>query len=507
MLRETAYGLLGIAVLAYALEWSLSLFDDPREPPRLPSKVPLVGHLLGMLQNGVAYYNITSKQTNAEIYTIPIFNTKLYIANTQRLIPLIQKASKTLSFRPFIQTSTKIMGDASDETYDLFGGALLETFSNAMRSSLAPGPHLDEQNMRMGRRALVEIDSLVEPTNGAASKQISLLQWTRHAIVQASSCGVFGQEHPFCDPKVEEAFWIWELYMVSHLTKTDITRKGYAAREIVYNALRKYCKSIPEDASLLVRERQRVLREGGVRQDDACKLEATFCTAVFGNTSPTMYWTVYELFSRPELLEEIRDEDSREAVSGSKEEGFVLNVAAVKTRCPLLLSVYQETQRTRHIHAIIRKVMADTLLDGQYLLKSGHFLQLPGNPIHTNTNVWGPTADTFDPRRFVPQEGSERKPREPSSFVAWGAPPHLCPARQFAATEILIMVALLAMRIDMKPMGAGEWEANPVLNTGDLVTVYNPKTEARVEVSGRDQCFNSVDSVNLAFKVIKLLPP
>jgi hypothetical protein len=157
--------------------------------------------------DSTAQLTVYSKQTKAEIYTISIFNTKLYIANTQRLIPLVQKASKTLSFRPFIQTSTKLMGDASDETYNLFGGDLVDTFSNAMRSSLAPGPHLDEQNMRMGRRALVDIDSLAEPTNGAMSKQISLLQWTRHAVVQASSCGVFGQEHPFCDPKVEDAFW------------------------------------------------------------------------------------------------------------------------------------------------------------------------------------------------------------------------------------------------------------------------------------------------------------
>jgi hypothetical protein len=29
----------------------------------------------------------------------------------------------------------------------------------------------------------------------------------RSMVVQASSCGVFGEQHPFVDPKVEQAYW------------------------------------------------------------------------------------------------------------------------------------------------------------------------------------------------------------------------------------------------------------------------------------------------------------
>ncbi|KAI5457677.1 cytochrome P450 [Mariannaea sp. PMI_226] len=490
MFREIAYGLLGLIVLVYALEKSLRLFDDPREPPSLPAGVPLVGHLIGMLQEGVSYYSRTSKQTKDEIYTLNIFNTKLYICNSQRLIPLIQKASKTLSFRPFIQTAVRALGDATDETYHLFGGELGDNFSHAMKISLAPGPHLDAQNLRMGRRALIDLASLVQlaSSSSGGAANIFLLQWVKHAVVQASSCGVFGQEHPLRDPKVEEAFWTWESYKTSHLIGTDFTGKGYAARDIVFEAFRKYCKAIPEDASLVMKERQRVMLEGGVCEEDAYKQQAIFCSGVFPNTAPTMFWTIYEIFSRPEVLQELRDEISREAVTGSRETGFVLDVAAVKTTCPLLLSVYQETQRTRHVHAVIRKVTSDTLLDGQYLLKNGHYLQMPGNPIHTSTALYGPNADTFDPYRFMPQKGGDqKKTRDPSSFVAWGSPPHLCPARQFAATEIMILVALLVMRVDISPVKGREWERSPPLNTRDGVTVYNPKKDVEVKVESREQ--------------------
>lgn len=145
--------------------------------------------------------------TGAEIYTLGIFNFKLYTSTSTRLLPAIQRQSKTLSFRPMIQHVARRWGDASDETNDIFGGPHLVTdFSHAMKLTLAPGPHLDEQNERMGNRALVDIDALLG-TSSPKHHQIKLLDWARHAVVQASSCGVYGAEHPFRDLEVESSFW------------------------------------------------------------------------------------------------------------------------------------------------------------------------------------------------------------------------------------------------------------------------------------------------------------
>ncbi|KAK7428006.1 hypothetical protein QQZ08_005437 [Neonectria magnoliae] len=479
MFREAAYSLAGLALLAFSIEWALGLFDDPREPQRVQPRVPLLGHLLGMMQYGTSYYSKTSKKTNAEIYTLSIFNTKLYVANSQRLTPPIMKASKTLSFRPFVQTAARLMGDATNETYEIFGTDMVDDFSHAMKSSLAPGPYLDEQNLRMGKRAIRDIDIL------AQKPKVFLLDWVRRAVVQASSCGIFGEEHPFRDPDVEAAFWIWQSYLPLQMVSLDLMRKGDAARHVVFNAFRSYCNAVPNDASQLFLERSRTLREAGVCEEDISKQQATFGTAAFANTVPALYWTIHELFSRPEVLEQVRVEVVSQAVSGSKGL-FKLDVAALKTKCPLLLSVYQETQRTRHIHANIRKVTTDTLLDGQYFLKAGNYVQMPGHPIHTSTSIWGNSADAFDPYRFMPRDDTDRKAVVPSNFVAWGAPPHLCPARQFASTEILIVVALLAMRCDLIP-SKQPWERNPDVNVGDLVTIYNPKKDVQVDVKEREE--------------------
>jgi hypothetical protein len=123
------------------------------------------------------------------------------VSKSPHLNPLIQKNSKTLSFRPLLQTAARAFSGVSDETYHLFGTDLAERVTLAMRAALAPGPHLDEQNLRMGINAVQHIDELGD------GKRIKLYEWVAHTIVQATSEGVYGANHPFKDPEVEKAFW------------------------------------------------------------------------------------------------------------------------------------------------------------------------------------------------------------------------------------------------------------------------------------------------------------
>lgn len=63
-----------------------------------------------------------------------------------------------------------------------------------------------------------------------------------------------------------------------------------------------------------------------------------------------------------------------------------------------------------------------------------------------------------------------------SGFVPWGAAPYLCPARQFATTEILIVAALLVMQADIRP-ACGTWERDPALETSDLCMLSPPRRD------------------------------
>ncbi|KAI8960547.1 cytochrome P450 [Daldinia sp. FL1419] len=503
MLGELIYSSIGLVLLAYILNYVFSLADDTQEPKRINPKVPLIGHAIGMAKYGPSYFTNTSRTVDAEIYTLPILNTKVYVNNSLRLMPLIQKASKTISFRPFIEISAQKIAGNTYAGAKLFDGPLVDDFDHILKKTLAPGPWLDEQNLRTGQVAVAHVDDLV---NGGKGKRMWLQEWARHVIVQASSSGVFGKEHPFLDPVVEGKFWEMQKYIPLRLVNLDLFDGAGKAREVIVRALLKYCAAPPADAARTFYERQRVLREGGMSFEDATKQEVSLAIALFGSTSATMFWIIWELFSRLELLAEVREEIETQAVSRreSDEKGrahggaeFVLDVAALKIRCPLLLSFVQETQRTRHVHANVRMVLEDTLLDdGKYLLRKGNYLVIPGSPIHADANVWGESVGTFDPYRFLGGEGKTNRKGvivndtmvPPSGFLAWGVPPHLCPARQFAATEVLIIVALLAMRVELIPVANnGRWEKTPALKHSELVAIFNPAEDKEMYAKPRAQ--------------------
>ncbi|KAI1800964.1 cytochrome P450 [Daldinia bambusicola] len=515
MLRELLYSSVGLVLFAYALDYAFSFADDAREPKRLSPKIPLIGHVLGMVKYGSSYFMRTSKQTEAEIYAVPILHNKIYVCNSLRLMPLIQKSFRTISFRPWLKTTAERVAGNSHDVVKLFGGPLADDFEKIIRSTLTPGPWLDAQNLRMAQSCSALINSLVSGIGGEQGRKVWLLGWVRHLVVQASGSGIYGQEHPFLDPAIEEAFWVFHKHMSEQMANMDFSRKCVNARELLYQALLKYCAAPPADIAHTVVERQRVLRETGMSFEELVKQEIVLCVATFANTAPTLFWVLWELFSRPEVLAEVREELEAHAVHrksggekgkeegehGAEEADFVLDVASLKTRCPILLSVMQETQRTRHSHANIRKVLSDTPLDdGRYLLRKGYYVIMPGPPIHADTSVWGPTASTFDPYRFVPnrdRNGTKaNKPDDvaaaaaapPSGFLSWGAPPYLCPARQFAATELLIVTALLAMQVDLAPAARGGiWEAKPALDYSDFATLCNPAKDVEMCVKRREQ--------------------
>ncbi|KAH6649106.1 cytochrome P450 [Truncatella angustata] len=477
MLHEAAVIIAGCIIFAYSIEFFFTKLDDPREPRRVTPDIPVIGHLLGALYHGFDYLNLAGKNVNAEIYTVGILNFKVYITHAPRLLNVMQK-SKTLSVGPILQSANSIHSGASTEGNALFDGEVLEGFRDRTREALAPGLHLDEQNLRMGTQSINEVTKIVE-----LQDEIELLDWVKHVILQGTSAGFYGMQHPFRDPEMETAMWDWDRHRPGIHIKVDPLRKGYNARAKVVDALGKYFENLPEDVSYLVRERQKVLREGGISEEDGLKMQAFLNDGNF-NIVPTLYWTIYEIFSRPDLLEAIRQEVADHALQKSND-GFILDISAVKTKCHLLLSAYQETQRTRHMLSTSRMVLEDTLLDGQYLLKKGNLLYLPAKPIHHNTQIWGPQASVFDPYRFVP--GATETKILPSNFLPWGSAPHICPTRQFISTGILVLMAIMVSRVNLTSANGRDWKDEPVVRWLEIATLPTASEKVYLKVSPRNQ--------------------
>jgi cytochrome P450 len=288
--------------------------------------------------------------------------------------------------------------------------------------------------------------------------------------------------------------WTRGITKLTAKTPRIFVQKELKARDMVFNSFKQYWLSDWSDAADVIKARKRLYDREGVSLEDQAGNQASFNLALLGNTVPTAFWAFYDIISRPQLLESIRAEVEAKAVeriSGEDQTTFELDVAALRTKCPLLLSSYQETQRTKSIHANIREVISDTSIESPttetcYFLARGQYVQMPSGPIHKDPNIWGPSASAFDPYRFVKDSSPLPKSELPNSyaFLAWGSAPHLCPARQFASTEIMLFIALMVLRFEFEQNGGGEWKVLKPKN-GELVTVMPPKDEVVVDIRRR----------------------
>ncbi|KAF3923065.1 hypothetical protein ABW20_dc0105414 [Dactylellina cionopaga] len=452
------YIIAGVLCALVSLDLYFRRGYNEKEPTMIPPSIPIVGHLIGFLKHGAGYvsrlgydiacfrvYHISINHPE-EIFTINFFNFRLYVINSRHLISPLQR-NKNLAFHPFQKKFQEMLAKPSQHMLDLFDTEHMNDLTRVQLASFTPGKGLDDQIGRAAETLMVDFENLT---------------WTKDLTRQISG-------------------------FPSFLMKTPLK-----ARDTFIEAFKEYFQNDHSNAGEVIHAREKLFTRDHLSLDDICKSQAIFTVGLVGNTSPTVFWTVWDIFSRPQFLADIREELERVAITKYGSENgqlpmFELDISALKTRCPLLLSALEETQRTRMVHANIRRVMEDTLLDGRYWLKKGSFLQIPNVSIHRHPEVWGANAKEYDPTRFIGDGTSIKRSALPTSyaFLAWGAAPTLCPARQFASTQMLFFAAMMVLRFEIEPTyGSGEWKV-PDMATGALAVIWPPKGDMQVRVRGR----------------------
>ncbi|KAJ6111892.1 hypothetical protein N7523_007953 [Penicillium sp. IBT 18751x] len=454
---------------------------DPREPPMLCNGIPIVGHLLGMMRYGVGYWTMQAQQKAAySIFGINLLFSKIYIITSPELMQSVQR-SKALSLDPLLDLAVlRFSGITKKQTLDLMldtssGG---QGFAQKLMHALAPtmiGKSLDQMNIRMVRFMTPLIDEL------GGKPSVDLYQWCRDAITDASNDTMFGPMNPFKDKEVSDAFWDYEKNLgalVANALPWLIARKPLKARSKIAAAILKYHQAGGvELASDLVKMRHASILGAGISPEEYALLETPLPTGFLSNTVPAAFWSLYDIYSRPELLNDLRKEVELNALSVRTDGTLVIDIGALRGRCPLLLSTFQEILRTRTMSSPTRYVTQDTLIAEKYLLKAGSLVTMPSIEMGKQPEVWGETADEFDARRFMKGVASatrsgEREPRRLGGFMTFGVSPTICPGRHFASSEILGMVATMILRYHISPV-SGIWE-EPEKVLHSLVSIMNP---------------------------------
>lgn len=176
------------------------------------------------------------------------------------------------------------------------------------------------------------------------------------------------------------------------------------------------------------------------------------------NTAPTMFWLLVNVFSEPKYLNRLRNEIEAASVISVTEEGgrrvASVDFMALSTACPYLVACYRETLRFENTVTGSRTVMArdTTIIDHEtgreYLLKKGVKVQWSAAVMHKKP-AWGDDRDVFNPERWL-KSTSEISKVSKESFVPFGGGKHLCPGRNFAFSELLGCLAVLAVGFEIE---------------------------------------------------------
>ncbi|GJC92751.1 phospholipid-translocating ATPase [Colletotrichum higginsianum] len=464
--------------LAYLVANPVSM--DPNEPPLARPTIPFIGHIIGLFQHSWKYLDIVHAKHPGPILTLPMLNGKAYIITDPDLAQSAIR-NRALSFDPhlrdFVQGMTGPGVDAATmATWDdpAFFGPWVKIIYGAM----AGRPLLALNVSAVGRVA-----ATLNVVGGGATDVEDLYRWTRGVFTLASTDSLYGRENPLrADGRLVDAYWDYEADVSKLMLKlfpSLLAPRGHRGRDLLERAFESFFAANRHegpDVSALVRDRRALSARFGMLPGAAASIELIFLHGAISNTFPALYWLFAHVFSRPELLDRLREEaralivEEEEREKEEKEEDtggssssrgderkrvVTLHIDRIEERCPLLMSCFRETHRLHAAGVLVRKVMSDTTIsdDGgtAYVLRKDAQVQALQTVMQTSPRIWGGDAAEFVGDRFL--KAAEAKGEAvagfaPRGFLAFGGGKHICPGRFFASGELLGSVALLVSGFD-----------------------------------------------------------
>ncbi|KAF2113987.1 cytochrome P450 [Lophiotrema nucula] len=459
---------LGLAVVcATVLSTLIRPKLDSREPPVVGSKIPLVGHLIGMMREGPMYVAELSARSRNPIFTLPILNGRSYVVTSPALAAQVQRASKTLQFDRLVVEIAPRLVLLDNETANILKDVKAEEEkrirmpTRVIHDYIEPLLKLDKLD-GIGNIQLAHFNEFFHRIQDG--QQVKLYHFLTREVFAASIYTFYGPENPFAlHPELVEEFWKWEdgviMLMLGILPQFTARKSYYGLKRCTEGFIEYLENGRIKGAYEMIQLRQKAHADEGISVPQQARLEVVMCLGIGVNASITSFWTINNIFSRPELLSAIRSEISANALRTPS----TISGSALRDACPLLNSVYRESMRLIAPLATGRYVVDDTLIADTYILKKGTIVQISGGAIHHDSDIWGPDVNEFNPHRFLYHQAGHKTNSDgsisdakssqvhPAAYRVFGGGQSLCPGRHFAQLEILALTASIVMGFDLLP--------------------------------------------------------
>ncbi|KAK2611456.1 hypothetical protein N8I77_004794 [Diaporthe amygdali] len=220
-----------------------------------------------------------------------------------------------------------------------------------------------------------------------------------------------------------------------------LAKESLKAREHLVTEFKKYFREDRHlDGSLFVQLRHEHNVRFGLGLDETAHTEVGQANASVSNTVPGAFWALWQILADPVVFEDCQREASQ-LVQSSSDGVCTIDLARVRTACPILVSTWQEVLRFHGTSLSAR-------VDGMVVM--------PTRVSHTDKSIWGPAANELDHKRFLKSKKESGKNTPAAAFRGFGGGAVLCPGRYFVSTEIPAFAALLLVRFNIRPID-GKW--------------------------------------------------
>ncbi|CAI6296420.1 unnamed protein product [Periconia digitata] len=474
-----------------------SIRVDAREPPVIQPRIPIIGHLIGLLRNGPLYFNQVRVRTKTDFFTLPILGSPNYVCGSPAISSAIQRTSSTLDLDHLVAQVSPLMIGLSKKGAE----ALRDPTARAegrdivhLNHGIINPPLLARNLESLTGKQLNYFSNFVSGLKN--DQEFELYHMATRQVALASMDTFYGPNNPFnAEPTLIEDFFVWEDNLVNFMTLPSMfTRKATQALARMVKAYQNYLDNgLLKEAHTMFQNRQNLHVSAGMSVEDQARLEIGLAFGFNTNAGISMFWMLNHMFSRPELLAEIREEVAENAIIAPG----TISYAKVKDHCPLLVSVFRETLRVSAPMTSGRWVKEDTVVADRYLLRKGSVVQILGGLLHNDPAVWGPDVDSFNPRRFLNSqpglktEGEGKtssQPVHPAAFRSFGGGASMCPGRFFAQMELMTLAAVLVSGFELlPPRGRREVSWHPAKDeTKFTLAACKPKTSVDVRLRRRE---------------------
>ncbi|KAK8859640.1 25-hydroxycholesterol 7-alpha-hydroxylase [Apiospora arundinis] len=325
-----------------------------------------------------------------------------------------------------------------------------------------------------------ELTTLLASKEGGTD--LLLFDFLKKTMSRAATLALFGPGIIDINPGFMDAFWKYENFAepLAFGLPNWLNKEGVEAR----NTMRAMCtkwyehanrefpwESVEEDhdtswepifGSPLSR---RLARWGKSFDFDAVGMGPVYTLFIFAlhsNTIPICTWIMIELIKDPKLFSAVRRDITKAALSNeTSSQTFDIHEL---TSLPLLQSIYAEALRL-HVGILITRTSVVPVTIAGHNFPPGTVFQSPTQLSHLEESVWGVPghpASEFWAHRHLKEKKKENEKGEiekhlefslagpPGAFFPYGGGTAMCAGRNLAKAEVLVTVAMLVSRLDLK---------------------------------------------------------